>query len=160
MPAVFGNQASALLTSMYKIRYDKIMEIILDASAIMAVIADEAESEIIINYTKDAVILSPNVLPSEIANGLTKMMKKKVIDDKDKMIDIINNFKQIPIKLIEVNLERSLEIAWDHKTYAYDAFYLEVAKRLNLPLLTFDGEMKKIGKEIGIEILGEKDAGI
>jgi predicted nucleic acid-binding protein len=47
-----------------------------------------------------------------------------------------------------------LEIAWDYKIYAYDACYLEAAKRLALPLLTFDGNMAKIGKEIGIAILG------
>jgi predicted nucleic acid-binding protein len=32
--------------------YNKIMEILLDASAIMAVIADEPESETVINYTR------------------------------------------------------------------------------------------------------------
>jgi predicted nucleic acid-binding protein len=136
------------------------MEILLDASAIMAVIADEAEGEIVINYTKDAIIVSPNVLAFEIVNGLTKMMKKRIITDKEKMINIIKNFKQIPIKLVEVNLKRTLEIAWEYKIYAYDALYLEAAKRLNLPLLTFDGEMKQVGKMIGIEVLGGKDAGI
>jgi predicted nucleic acid-binding protein len=131
------------------------MEVVLDASAIMAFIADEAESEIVINCTKDAVIVSPNVVSFEIANGLTKMMKKKVIDTKEKMINLIRNFKRIPIKAVEVNIEKSLEIAWDYKIYAYDAFYLEVAKRLNLPLLTFDGGMREIGKSIGITVLGE-----
>ncbi|MDR2632345.1 MAG: type II toxin-antitoxin system VapC family toxin [Treponema sp.] len=136
------------------------MEILLDASAIMAVIADEVEGEIVINYTKGAVIVSPNVIAFEIANALTKMMKKKIIDDREKIINLIKIFKQIPVKLVEVNLEKTLEIAWDHKIYAYDAYYLEVAKRLNLPLLTFDGEMKKIGRKIGIEILGGTYAGI
>jgi predicted nucleic acid-binding protein len=130
------------------------MEILLDASAIMAVIADEAESEIVINCTKDAIIVSPNVVSFEIANGLTKMMKKKVIDTKEKMINLIKNFKRIPIKTVEANIEKSLEIAWDYKIYAYDAFFLEIAKRLNLPLLTFDGDMRKIGKSMGINVLG------
>ena len=54
----------------------------------------------------------------------------------------------------------SFEIAWEYKIYAYDAFYLESAKRLGLPLLTFDGNMAKIGKELGIKILGGKNVGI
>jgi len=83
------------------------------------------------------------------------MMKKGIINNKEKMIDLINTFQKIPIKLAEINLEKSLEIACDYKIYAYDAFYLETAKRLNLPLLTFDNKMKRIGKEIGIAILGE-----
>jgi predicted nucleic acid-binding protein len=130
------------------------MEVLLDASAIMAVIADEPESEIVINCTKNAIIVSPNMLSFEIANALTKMMKKKIIDTQEKMIDLIKNFKKIPIKIVEVDLEKSLEIAWKYKIYAYDAYYLETSKRLNLPLLTFDGGMKRIGKEIGLTVLG------
>jgi predicted nucleic acid-binding protein len=130
------------------------MEILLDASAIITVIADEPESDIVINCTKGAVIVSPNLVSFEIANSLTKMMKKGIINDAEKMTSLIKIFQKIPIKLVEINLEKSLEIAWKYKIYAYDAFYLESAKRLNLPLLTFDNGMRKIGKEIGITILG------
>jgi PIN domain nuclease of toxin-antitoxin system len=48
------------------------MEVILDASAIMAVIIKEPERELVIQLTKDAVIVSPNMVSYEIANGLTK----------------------------------------------------------------------------------------
>jgi predicted nucleic acid-binding protein len=136
------------------------MEILLDASAIMAVITDEPESEIVIKCTKDAIIISPNMVSFEIANGLTKMMKKKVIDTQEKMIALIENFEKIPLKTVEIDLKKSLKIAWEYKIYAYDAFYLETAKRLNLPLLTFDGSMRRIGKELGISILGGYDADI
>jgi hypothetical protein len=37
---------------------------------------------------------------------------------------------------------------------------LETAKRLNLPLLTFDGGMRRVGKDLGINILGGYDADI
>jgi predicted nucleic acid-binding protein len=136
------------------------MEIVLDASAIMAVIVDEPESEIVIRHTKDALIVSPNIISFEIANGITKMVKRKLIDTQEKMIRIIESFEKIPIKTVEVNLKKSLEIAWQYKIYAYDAFYLETAGRLNIPLLTFDSGMRKIGKELGINVLGEYDASI
>ena len=138
-----------------QIIYIEIMEILLDASAIIAVIVDEPESDIVINCTKGAVTVSPNIVSFEIANSLTKMMKKGIISNVEKMINLIKIYQRIPIKLVEINLEKSLEIAWNNKIYAYDAFYLETAKRLNLPLLTFDNKMRKIGKEIGITILGE-----
>ena len=57
-------------------------------------------------------------------------------------------------------IEKALDIAWEYKIYAYDACYLEAAKRLNLPLLTFDGNMIKVAKELSIRILGGKNAGI
>jgi predicted nucleic acid-binding protein len=130
------------------------MEIVLDASAIIAVIADEPESNIVINCTRNAVLVSPQIVSFEFANALTNMMKKGIIGTKEKMIALAKIFERIPIKTVEINLEKSLEIAWDYKIYAYDAFYLETAKRLNLPLLTFDNGMKRIGKEIGIAVLG------
>jgi hypothetical protein len=35
--------------------------------------------EQIINLTKNTTIVSPSMVPFEIANGLTKMMRKKII---------------------------------------------------------------------------------
>jgi len=131
----------------------------MDACAIMAVIVKEPERDLIIQLTQNAVMVSPDMVSYEIANALTKMMKKKIIE-KERMINAFNFFKKIPIKTIEIDIDRALEIAWDYKIYAYDACYLESAKRLNLPLLTFDGNMIKVGNELGINILGGKNAGI
>jgi predicted nucleic acid-binding protein len=135
------------------------MEILMDACAIMAVIVKEPERDLVIQLTQNAVMVSPDMVSYEIANALTKMVKKKIIE-KERMINAFKYFKEIPVKTIEIDVERALEIAWDYKIYAYDACYLEAAKRLNLPLLTFDGKMIKTGKELGINILGGKDAGI
>jgi predicted nucleic acid-binding protein len=135
------------------------MEVILDASAIMAVIIKEPERELVIQLTKGTVIVSPNMVSYEIANGLTKMIKKKVIE-KERMINAYKYFEKIPIKTIESNVKKALEIAWEYKIYAYDACYLESARRLKLPLLTFDDTMARIGKELGVTILGGQNAGI
>ena len=97
--------------------------------------------------------LNSNVISFEVTNSLTRMIKKKGID-REKAINLVKSFQKIPIKLFENNLESVLEIAWDYKIYAYDAFFLDTAKSLNLPLLTFDDEMKTIGKELGINIIG------
>jgi len=131
----------------------------MDACAIMAVIIKEPERDLVIQLTQNAVMVSPDMVSYEIANALTKMIKKKIIE-KERMINAFNFFKRIPIKKIEIDIEKALEIAWDYKIYAYDACYLESAKRLNLPLLTFDGNMIKVGKELGINILGGKNVGI
>jgi len=130
------------------------MEILLDASAIMAVIADEPESQIVINCTQDATIVSPNIISCEIANALTRMMRKNVIISEEQMISLVKNFKRIPIEIVNIDIEKALKIAWHYKIYAYDAFYLESAKRLQLPIVTFDEGMKKIGRELGIKIIG------
>jgi len=132
------------------------MEVLLDACAIMAVIVKEPERDTVIRLTKSAVIVSPNMISYEISNALTKMMKKKVIN-KEHMINAFNYFKGISIKTINIDFIKALEIAWNYNIYAYDACYLEASKRLNLPLLTFDRNMIKIGSDMGINILGENN---
>jgi predicted nucleic acid-binding protein len=136
------------------------MEILLDASAIMAVIADEPESQIVINYTQNATIVSPIIISYEIANALTRMMKRNIIATEEQMVNLIKYFKQVPIKMVDIDLEKALKIAWQYKIYAYDAFYLEAAQRLQLPLVTFDGGMRRIGKDIGLNVLGGQNASI
>jgi predicted nucleic acid-binding protein len=136
------------------------MEILIDACVIMAVIVKEPERDLVIQLTKDAVMVSPDMVSYEIANALTKMIKKNVIG-KESMVNAFRYFKKIPLKTIEIDIEKALEIACDFKIYAYDACYLEAAKRLNIPLFTFDDNMKKAGKELGIKIIGGIDnAGI
>ena len=130
------------------------MKMLLDASAIIAVIANEPEREYVIKNTRNSIIVSPNIIAIEIFNALTRMMRKDVIDSKEKMIQLHKNFKKMPIKIEEIDIEKAIEIAWKYKIYAYDACYLETAKRLNLPLITFDGNMEKIGIELGIKIIG------
>ena len=134
------------------------MEIMVDACAIMAVIVKEPERDLVIELTKDAVIVSPDMVLYEVANALSKMMKKKVIE-KERMLNAFDYFKKIPIKTIGIDFEKALEITWNYKIYAYDACYLEAAIRLNLPLLTFDGNMIKVAKELGLNILGGKNVG-
>ena len=136
------------------------MEIVLDASAIMAVIANEPEREFVIKNTRSSIIIAPSIISFEISNGLTRLMRKNIIDSKEKMINLIRNFKKMPIKIAEIDIEKALEIAWDYKIYAYDACYLETAKRLDLTLLTFDENMKKIGKDLGLNIIGGIDVNI
>jgi predicted nucleic acid-binding protein len=62
----------------------------------MAVIVKEPEREKVIQLTRGAIIASPNMVSYEIANGLTKMMKKKVIE-KERMINAFRYYKKIPI---------------------------------------------------------------
>jgi len=131
----------------------------LDACAIMAVIVKEPERDLVIKLTQNAVLVSPNMVSYEIANALTKMMRKKVIE-KERMINAYNYFTKIPINTVEIDMQKALEIAWNYKIYAYDACYLEAAKRLSLPLLTFDDNMIKAAGELGVETIGGRNAGV
>lgn len=130
------------------------MEIVLDTSAIISVIVGEPEGKLVVALTQNSKIVCPSIISFEVANAITRMIRKGIITKKDKIEDILRNFETIPIKIVDKNPRSSLEIAWSYKIYAYDAFFLDTAKTLSLPLLTFDDRMRVIGKELGINILG------
>jgi len=59
----------------------------------------------------------------------------------------------VNIEIKKIDIEKALKIACKYKIYAYDAYYLEIASRLKLPLITFDGSMKKVGLDLKINIV-------
>jgi len=119
----------------------------------MAVILGEPNTAKVIKSTVNAVILSPEVIPFEIGNALINLFRRKKISE-EKALEAYKVFTSIPIRSVKINIDKALMIACKYKIYAYDAFYLETAVRLNVPLLTFDELMLKIGKELNITMLG------
>ena len=69
------------------------------------------------------------------------------------IIAAYNDFIKIPLRLLDANMENALMIACKYMIYAYDAYYLEVANRLNLPLLTLDESMKNVAVDMKVRIL-------
>jgi predicted nucleic acid-binding protein len=128
------------------------MDILLDASALMAVILNESNKDIVIKLTKNAALLSPDVIIFEIGNALINLYKRHKITE-DEALGAYKTFTAIPLRAIKTNVVNALKIACKYKIYAYDAYYLETAYRLKLPLITFDESMQKTGVELGIAIL-------
>ena len=79
----------------------------MDASAIMAAVAMEPEKEKVIQLTRGARILSPNVVPYEIANGLTKMMKKGLVDCEQMSK---SPFEDIPRVKVNISTQEIVEL--------------------------------------------------
>ena len=127
----------------------------MDASAIMPVLINEPEKEGIINAVRNTELLAPLILPYEIGNALTRLMKRQVLNN-SQIIEAYNNFIKIPMRLLEVDIENALMIACEYAIYAYDAYYLEIACRMNLPLLTLDGSMKRIALDLNVRVLEER----
>jgi len=128
------------------------MKILVDANIFLSVILNEPEKQNIIDITRDAELISPEVLPYEICNALSAMFKRKRIN-KEQIIKCYSFFSQIPVRLVEVNLVKALTIASEHEIYAYDAYYLETAKRMKLNLFSLDQKMKNVAQSMNITIM-------
>ena len=59
-------------------------------------------------------------------------------------------FSSIPVRLVSVHIEKALKIAIEYNLYAYDAYYIECAKRLRIPILSLDSKLNKVADELSI----------
>ena len=130
------------------------MNLLIDASALMPILINEPEKEYIINATINCELMAPSMLPYEIGNALTRLKRRKILNEKQ-IVEAYNDFKKIPLRLLEVDIKNALKIACKYAIYAYDAYYLEMAYRLNLPLLTLDNQMKKTAFDLNLKVFEE-----
>ncbi|MDR0811270.1 MAG: type II toxin-antitoxin system VapC family toxin [Paludibacter sp.] len=128
------------------------MKIIADTNVYLAVILNESEKQSIINHTKNAELVSSKVLPYEIGNALSAMYKRKRLS-KEQILISFENFNNVEYYLETVDMVNALNIACAFNIYAYDAYYLELAIRLKLPLLTLDNKMKEVAQALNITLL-------
>lgn len=128
------------------------MKIIADTNTFIAVALNEPEKEIIIRLTEGHALVAPEVLPFEIGNALTAMMKRNALNA-DEVILVWDMVQNIPVDLRRIDIGAALNIATQYNIYAYDAYFLECARNLRSPLLTLDQRMKGIARKIGIKVL-------
>jgi predicted nucleic acid-binding protein len=106
----------------------------------------------IISLTEGHDLVAPEVLPFEIGNALTAMMRRNVLEV-DEVILAWDMIQQIPVDLRRIEIRAALDIATQYNIYAYDAYFLQCALNLRSPLLTLDRQMKGIAQKIGIQIM-------
>lgn len=128
------------------------MKIIVDTNTFIAVALNEPEKDKIIQLTEGHDLIAPDVLPFEIGNALTAMMKKNALKKKD-VESAWEIVQEIPVDLRPTDISSALKIAIKFNIYAYDAYFLTCAQNLRSPLLTLDLGMQRVAREMGIPIL-------
>jgi predicted nucleic acid-binding protein len=128
------------------------MRIVADTNTFIAVALNEPEKDMIIRLTEGHDLVAPEVLPFEIGNALTAMMKRNALKA-DEVILAWDMVRYIPVDLRRIDIGAALNIATQYNVYAYDAYFLECALNLRGPLLTLDRHMKGIARKIGIQVM-------
>lgn len=128
------------------------MEIIIDASCIVAVLLEEAGCDEVRNAMRGKRLVSPACLPYEIGNSLTASVKKHRISA-DIVAEIYKEFEKIPVRLVEPDIEKATALAASENHYAYDAYYITCALDLGLPLFSLDSGLIEIAKKRGVKCL-------
>ena len=119
------------------------MKIVADTNTFLAVALNEPEKSQIIKLTTGHELIAPEVLPFEIGNALTAIMKRHLLKA-DEVSTVWDRTQLIQVELCRTNIQVALEIAANFDIYAYDAYFLECASNLKLPLLTLDRRLKEV----------------
>lgn len=128
------------------------MDILIDTSALLAVIVAEPEREQIVERTTGNSLIAPASVPWEIGNAFSAMIKQNRVEvsEAKRGMEI---FQAIPLRYVSVQFENALAIAAETKTYAYDAYFLDCALRYTAPLLTLDRALERVARKLGITIV-------
>ena len=128
------------------------VKIAVDTNTFVAVALDEPEKPWLIEATDQAVLVGPSVLPYEVGNALSAMVKRERLKPEE-AAEALRIVRSIPVELYEVDVGEALDIAMNCGIYAYGAYFLHLAVSLRCPLLTLDRGMKRVARELDIEIV-------
>lgn len=134
-------------------------DLVLDASlALRWFLEDEADrnySLAILSSLASKRAVVPSLWCYEVGNGLLMAHRRKRISA-DQMDAFLTRLRALPIDSASESPADILELpalALLHGLTSYDAAYLGVAKRLNLPLATNDAELRRAATSAGVSMV-------
>ena len=128
------------------------MDIVIDASAIIAVVANEPLRDALIEVTRGADLLAPLSVHWEMGNAFSVMLRRNRAT-LEQALGAIRAYSNIPIRLLDVDLEASLEIASELGLYAYDAYLIRCALQYSAPLLSLDRGLVRAARELNVQVI-------
>ena len=128
------------------------LEYVVDTSVIIAVLVNEEHKARLVGLTRGVNLNAPASLHWEVGNAFSAMFKRGRLKI-NQALDAVKSYERIPIRLHDVSIPSSLEIAGELSLYAYDAYFIECARRLNSPLITLDQTLKEGARRAGVDVI-------
>lgn len=137
------------------------MSFVLDNSVALAWCFEEEQTPAtvaLLHRVGEAGAVAPNLWPLEAVNGLLVAERRGRVDAAQRH-RLMRFLEMLPISIdpdttrhvwaATANLAESLTLS------AYDAAYLELAQRRDLPLASLDGRLRVAASRIGVSLLGQ-----
>jgi predicted nucleic acid-binding protein len=128
------------------------MEIVIDTSAILAVIGEQREKTELVRLTSGATLVAPSSVHWEMGNALSAMFKRKVIS-LNQALQLLESYADIPIRFTDLALKQAVALSARLNVYAYDAYVLACAVNQRAPILTLDNGMIAHARELKLDVL-------
>jgi predicted nucleic acid-binding protein len=128
------------------------MEIVVDTSVLITVIANEPEKEQLIELTKGANLIAPHSVHWEIGNAFSAMLKRKRIG-LTQALQALEAYRRIPIRFVDVELDETIEIAARLGIYAHDAYLIRCALKYRSPLMSLDRTLVEAARRLEAPVM-------
>lgn len=126
--------------------------VVIDASAVIAVVTNEPHKPALIRLTEGVELLSPSSLPIEVGNAFSAMFKRRRISLSEAKA-AVEVYKSIAVRLMAIDLEQALDLSHQLEIYAYDSYLIACSLQNRSPLLTLDGGLRDAARRVGVEVL-------
>ena len=123
--------------------------IVIDTSAILAVLLDEPQKEALVEATMGSIVCAPASLRWEVGNAATSGVKRRRLT-KERARQLIADFEQITVRELAIDIGRAVDLGLELGIYAYDAYILEAARSSGFPLLALDGPIRRNAEKLGL----------
>jgi predicted nucleic acid-binding protein len=131
------------------------MEIVIDTSAILAVVGLEPERAELIRLTRGATLVAPSSVHWEVGNAMSAMFKRRAIE-LDDALKMLVAYAGIPIRLIDMMLPQAVELSHRLNIYAYDAYVIGCAINQRAPILSLDSVLNERAKSLNVGVIEVK----
>jgi predicted nucleic acid-binding protein len=116
--------------------------VVVDASALGALIFGEPEAEEVAGRLTDVRMIAPALLWFEVANICVKKTRAHP-EMREKILDAFDMGGNLPIEIVEIDHNEAIALAMKTGLTAYDASYLWLAQEAGAQLVTLDGMLLK-----------------
>lgn len=100
--------------------------------------------------------VAPALWTLEVGNALVTSRRRDRLTDRD-LDRLLEVFRSLPVEIDALPASESLPevvmLARRHRLTTYDAAYLELSRRRNLPLATLDARLAEAGRAEGVALL-------
>ena len=126
--------------------------IVIDTSAILAVLLDEPEKQAVVDATMRSAVCAPASLRWEVGNAATAGVKRHRLTT-ERARQLVSDFDQVRIRELAIDILRAVDLGLELGIYAYDAYILEAARSSGFPLLALDGPIRRNAKKLGLSLV-------
>ena len=134
------------------------MSFVLDSSVTLSWCFEDERTDAtdaLLNQVAESGAEAPSLWPLEILNALAMAERRRRINSERRQ-RLCGFLHDLPVNIDVETASRAWaatsQLAVRFKLTIYDAAYLELAQRLNLPLATLDKELRAAGRALGIAL--------